>query len=124
MLNGLKDDFIEDLLINLRLLKPPPAVLTEDGVMRHRIGQGKSNKPTVGDIKSDLFNEASFRANSVQVTYEQHLEQHDRVNTGASIIFAVQGRHFSAMNEKSMVSLIFRNRCSGGTSSSMLTVSG
>jgi hypothetical protein len=37
VLNRLKHDFIEDFLVNLRLLKPPPAVLTESGVMRYRI---------------------------------------------------------------------------------------
>src|SRR5690606_15709730 len=91
MLHGLKYDFIEDLLINLRLLKSPPAVLAENGVMRYRIGQRKTNKPTVGDVDPDFLNEASFRTNSVQITDQKHFEQHDRIDARTPIISTIQG---------------------------------
>jgi hypothetical protein len=39
MLNGLKYYFIKNLLMNLRLLKPPPSVLTEVGLMMHQIAR-------------------------------------------------------------------------------------
>src|SRR5690606_26961344 len=94
MLHGLKYDFIEDLLINLRLLKPPPAVLAENGVMRYRIGQRKTNKPTVGDVDPDFLNEASFRTNSVQITDQKHFEQHDRIDARTPIILTIQGAAF------------------------------
>src|SRR5690606_40897524 len=94
MLHGLKYDFIEDLLINLRLLKPPPAVLAENGVMRYRIGQRKTNKPTVGDVDPDFLNEASFRTNSVQKTDQKHVEQHDRIDARTPIILTIQGAAF------------------------------
>src|SRR5690606_37082485 len=94
MLHGLKYDFIEDLLINLRLLKPPPAVLAENGVMRYRIGQRKTNKPTVGDVDPDFLNEAYFRTNSVQITDQKHFEQHDRIDARTPIILTIQGAAF------------------------------
>src|SRR5690606_21348938 len=94
MLHGLKYDFIEDLLINLRLLKSPPAVLAENGVMRYRIGQRKTNKPTVGDVDPDFLNEASFRTNSVQITDQKHFEQHDRIDARTPIILTIQGAAF------------------------------
>src|SRR5690554_2495353 len=94
MLHGLKYDFIEDLLINLRLLKPPPAVLAENGVMMYRIGQRKTNKPTVGEVDPDFLNEASFRTNSVQITDQKHFEQHDRIDARTPIILTIQGAAF------------------------------
>src|SRR5690606_5624436 len=100
MLHGLKYDFIEDLLINLRLLKPPPAVLAENGVMRYRIGQRKTNKPTVGDVDPDFLNEASFRTNSVQITDQKHFEQHDRIDARTPIILTIQGAAFFRAKRK------------------------
>src|SRR5690606_40911670 len=73
MLHGLKYDFIEDLLINLRLLKPPPAVLAENGVMRYRIGQRKTNKPTVGDVDPDFLNEARSEEHTSELQSRENL---------------------------------------------------
>src|SRR5690606_19838739 len=94
MLHGLKYDFIEDLLINLRLLKSPPAVLAENGVMRYRIGQRKTNKPTVGDVDPDLLNQASVRTDSVQVPDHKPVEQHGRRDARTPIILPVHGAAF------------------------------
>src|SRR5690606_27306988 len=94
MLHGLKYDFIEDLLINLRLLKPPPAVLAENGVMRYLSGQIKTYKPTLGDFDQYFLNEASFRTNSVQITDKKHFEKHDRIDERTRIILTIQGVAF------------------------------
>src|SRR5690606_41690484 len=100
MLHGLKYDFIEDLLINLRLVKPPPAVLAEKGVMSYRIGQRKTNKPTVGDVDPDILNEASFRTNSVQITDEKHFQQHDRSYARTPNLVTIQGAAIFRLNRK------------------------
>jgi hypothetical protein len=38
--------------------------------------------------------QSSFGANSKQVTNQQHFEQHDRINAGSAIIFAIQRTAF------------------------------
>src|SRR5690606_22988099 len=61
---------------------------------RYRIGQRKTNKPTVGDVDPDFLNEASFRTNSVQITDQKHFEQHDRIDARTPIILTIQGAAF------------------------------
>jgi hypothetical protein len=75
------------------------------------IGEGQSRKAQqTNDMRIDpnFFDKSSFRADSIQVADEQHLEQHDWVNTGASIIFVVQWP--ALLHNERKVSLIFRSR--------------
>jgi hypothetical protein len=86
-------------------LKSPTAILAKGGVMGYGVCQGKSNEPTVSDVYPDFFNQSPFRADSIKITDEQHLEQHDRINTGASIFFAVQWPAF-LRNERKVDSFV------------------
>src|SRR5690606_34668215 len=94
MLHGLKYDFIEDLLINLRLLNPRPSVMAENGVIRYRTSQRKTNKPTGGDVDADFLNEAKLRINSIHRTNQKHFEQHAGIDARTLIKLSAQGAAF------------------------------
>ena len=52
-----------------------------------------AQKPTVADICADLIRRPPQRWQAVQMLDQNHFEQHNRVNTGPSVIFAVQWFH-------------------------------
>src|SRR5690606_26653292 len=89
VVDGLQNDLVEDLLEDGRTVEPTASVLAECGGVRYFVRQRKSHKPAVCHVDPDLFHQAPFRANAVQIPDEQHFEQHHRVHAGTPIILAV-----------------------------------
>ncbi len=84
------DDLLKNLLIDRATDKAPPAVLADSAGIRDLIRQAKAQKPPIGDIYLHFFDQLAFAADAVQVTNEQQLEQHHRINRRADIIDTVK----------------------------------
>ncbi len=61
--------------------------------MRRFLLESIAQKPSVGYIQIDFFRGPPQGWQPVQVLDQHHLEQHHRVHTGPSVIFAVQWCH-------------------------------
>jgi hypothetical protein len=59
-------------------------------VIRNTPPQPQSQKPAVSRIDLNLFFQPSLRADSEEVSDQQHLKEHHRVNRRAAVVRAVQ----------------------------------
>lgn len=88
--NGMLNDPVKDALLDVRSGKPAAPILAHGRGVRDLVGQPETKEPAVRDIDFDFLDHASFGANPEQVTNEQHLEQHHRINRRAAVVLAVQ----------------------------------
>ena len=84
--NGLQHDFVEYFLVNLALIEPAAAVLTEGGGVWNFVLQGEPQKPPISDIDLSFFNETPFATDTKQVPEKEHLEQNYRINRWSSVV--------------------------------------
>ena len=76
-----------------RCCKAVSEIITHRGEMRRFLLECISQKPTVADICADLIRCPPQGRQAVQMLDQNHFEQHNRVNTGPPVIFAIQWFH-------------------------------
>ena len=73
--------------------EPMPEVIAHRGKMRRFLLQGITEKPAIAIVCADFFRCPPQRGKAVQMLDQHHLEQHHRVDAGASIILAIERLH-------------------------------
>lgn len=87
---GLLDDMVEDVLSDIRPVKPAAAVLAEGRGIKHLIRQPQPDEPAIGNIHLDLAHQLPLGPDAKQVADEQRLKEHLRRNRRTPVVGAIQ----------------------------------
>ncbi len=83
----------EDPLKQVGILEVSHVVLSESAEMLHRIMQPQAKKPAVGIVHLNLLDRLAHAPDPKHILYSRQLNQDNRIETGASVVFAVAVRH-------------------------------
>src|SRR6185312_11219626 len=64
-----------------------PPILAQGRGIRHLVGQLQSQIPTVGRVALHLTHQLPLAANTKQISEQQQLEQHHRIQRRSPVIF-------------------------------------
>lgn len=88
--DGLDHDLVENLLIHRALVEATATVLADGRSVGNLVFQAKAQKPAIGDIDFDLFNQPPLTADAKQIPQKEHLEEHCRIKSRSAIVRTVQ----------------------------------
>src|ERR1700736_2525347 len=83
-------DLFEQLLEQLRFLKPPVPVLGERGVMRGILIETQTREPAPRQMHAQFFHQLAFAGDAIQIADQQNAQQELRIDRGATSL-AVAG---------------------------------
>ena len=86
-------DFVEYLLIDRALGETTTTILAKRRGVRNLVAKLQTKEPAVGNVHLHLPHQLPLRANSVQITKQQQLEQHHRLQRRTAVVLAVKVLH-------------------------------
>ena len=66
------------------------AGLAEGGGINHLVGQTQAQEPAIGHVDLNFLHQSPLAGDTKEVTDEEHLEQHDGVNSRTTVVRAVE----------------------------------
>jgi hypothetical protein len=79
-LHTLPHDLLEQLLEQLRFLKPPVPVLGERGMMRYLLIEPQPGEPPPRQVHAQFFHQLALAGNAVEIADQQNAQQQLRIN--------------------------------------------
>src|SRR6516164_8922005 len=78
----LAHDLFEQLLEQLRLLKPPVPILGERRMVRNLLIEAEPGEPSPRQVHTQLFHQSALAGDAVQIADQQNAQQQLGINRG------------------------------------------